>query len=185
MKDYNQTQIQWYRGYNNVQQHGERWALTNPSILCHYGRICLKKLTQCWSFISYPMLPPQGARLPRYARDVGPWLPSSTLPSPASSVSAKHRAYNHNPPGPTYSPGYIPVSGCEDDRPSEDYQHHPPQSDSTFSTSQWLKKKAVGGDGTQQIHLPLLQTPQAYGFTPPQIHSETRPRHEVCMVRSL
>lgn len=129
------------------------------------------------------MLPPQGARLPQYASD-GRWLPSSTLPPPASSAYAKHRVYNHNPPGPTYSPGYIPVSGCEDDPPSEGSQHHPLQSDSTFSTSQWQKRKAMRGDSTQQTHLPLRPTPEAYAFTPPPIHSETRPRQEVCMVRS-
>jgi hypothetical protein len=30
VKDYNQPQIQWYSGYNNVQQHGERWVLHKP-----------------------------------------------------------------------------------------------------------------------------------------------------------
>ena len=144
---------------------------------------CLKKLTRCLSFISYPMLPPQGARLPPYATDVGRRLPSSTLPPPTSIPYANHRASNHNASGPTYSPGYIPVSGWEDDPRSEDGRLYHPQSDSTFGTSQRQKRKAVRGDSTQQTHLPLRPTPEAYDFTSPPIHSATR--QEVCMVRSL
>jgi hypothetical protein len=131
------------------------------------------------------MIPPQGAWRPRYASDGDRWLPSSTLPPPTSSAYAEHRAYNHNPPGPTYSPGYIPVSGREDDPPSEDHQHYPPQSNSALSTSQWQKRKAVRGDGTQQAYLTQRPTPEAYDFAPPPIHSETGPRQEVCVMRSL
>lgn len=144
---------------------------------------CLKKLTRCLSFVSYPMLPPQGARLPRYATDVGRQLPSSTLSPPTSRPYANHRASNRNASGPTYSPGYIPVSGWEDDPRSEDRRWYPPQPDSTFGTPQRQKRKAVRGDNTQQTHLPLRPTPEAYDFTSPPIHSETR--QEVCMVRYL
>lgn len=143
----------------------------------------LKKLTWCLSFVSYPMLPPQGARLPRYATDVGRRLPSSTLPPPTSRPYANHSASNHNASGPTYSPRYTPVSGWEDDPRSEDYRLYPPQSDSTFDTPERQGRKAVRGDNTQQTHLPPRPTPEAYDFTPPPIHSETR--QEVCMVRPL
>jgi hypothetical protein len=139
---------------------------------------CLKKLTRCLSFISYPMLPPQGASC-RDMRAVDHRLPSNTLSPPASRPYADH---DHDPRGPTYSPEYIPVSGWEDDPASEDFQHHP-QSDSTFGTPQRQKRKAAGGNNTQRTHLPLRPTPEAYDFTPAPIHSEIR--QEVCMMRSL
>ena len=169
-----------------LQQCATAWRKASthkPWLIVQPWEVCLKKLTRWLSFVSYPMLPPQGARLPRHATDVGRRLPSSTLPPPTSRPYANHRASNRNDSGPTYSPGYIPVSGWEDDPHSIDCRWYSPQSDSTFDTPQWQKRKAVRGDNSQQTHLPLRPTPEAYDFTSSPLHSETR--QEVCMVRSL